>query len=677
MRVYAQAKKDLSVYRKEIDGLRSVAVLPVILFHAGFGIFSGGFVGVDVFFVISGYLITGILLRELQEGRFSILKFYERRARRILPALFAVMLACLPFAWAWMLPTAFEEFARSIIAVCVFLSNVLFWRESGYFAADAEEKPLLHTWSLAVEEQYYVIFPLFLALLWRFRGQWALIGTASAAAVSLVLCEWAARHYPDANFYLLPTRAWELLAGSLCAFWQSSARRRSFGGADPWLASAGLALIVFAIFAFDEHTPFPSIYALIPVLGAALFLLFADADRAAGWILARRAPVSIGLISYSAYLWHQPLFAFARIRSFNEPETTLMGGLAILSLGLAYLSWRYVEAPFRAPGYVAAQKNGLVLTQSRILGLSVVGLVAFAVIGAAMLSMPRPVPPAVNAALAALEEWQDTDECAIDTTPDAARVIRCLQSAQGEKLALLIGDSHVGAISLPMREAMAVAGYKLISFSHPACYPVLGARRLPLPVSQRCQDMMQLAYDTTLSRPDAPVFLFSRWVLNLDGTRFDNGVGGVEKGKDGAVQVTWGGFATGPDRKADVIRHSVQTLAGLAKSDRLVVIKGFPEAGWSVPLRLQKRALFEGGEVGEISIPADRVMARLKGADALLDALEAQGARMLDPASIVCAQGPAGQCVHYDGTDLLYRDDDHPSLVAGRAIATRAVEMLP
>jgi len=187
-------------YRAEIDGLRALAVVPVILFHAGFELFSGGFVGVDVFFVISGYLITTILIEDIENKRFSIVNFYERRARRILPALFLVMLVCIPFAWMWMIPSQMKDFSQSLVAVSLFASNILFWRESGYFDATAEEKPLLHTWSLAVEEQYYVLFPIFLILAWRFgknRVFWMIV---VMAAISLLLSEWGWRNKATANF---------------------------------------------------------------------------------------------------------------------------------------------------------------------------------------------------------------------------------------------------------------------------------------------------------------------------------------------------------------------------------------------------------------------------------------------------------------------------------------------
>lgn len=330
-------------YRREIDGLRAVAVVPVILFHAGLTLFSGGYVGVDVFFVISGYLITSILIGELEEGNFSIARFYERRARRILPALFFVMLCCIPFAWMWMLPSELTDFAHSVIAVVFFVSNILFWREEGYFAPAAEQKPLLHTWSLAVEEQYYVLFPIFLLVTWRFGRNRVFWSICAVATISLIASEWGWRYKPSANFYLAPTRVWELLAGSICAFWLFGREQKINNG----LSLLGLALIVFAIFAYDETVPFPSVYALAPVVGTALIIVFGGMGSWTATLLGMRGFVGIGLISYSAYLWHQPLFAFARIHSILEPSPLLMAGLTVLSLMLAFLSWRFIEKPFR------------------------------------------------------------------------------------------------------------------------------------------------------------------------------------------------------------------------------------------------------------------------------------------------------------------------------------------
>ncbi|MBS7553339.1 acyltransferase [Ancylobacter dichloromethanicus] len=331
-------------YRSEIDGLRAVAVIPVILFHAGFGVFSGGYVGVDVFFVISGYLITMILLAEIEDGTFSIVRFYERRARRIVPALFVVVVACMPFAWMWMIPTQLRDFGQSVTAVVFFVSNFLFWNEAGgYFAPAAELKPLLHTWSLAVEEQYYLFAPLSLAVLWRFGRRTVFWLVVATAVLSLLATEWGWRYAPRANFFLPQFRIWEILAGSICGFLATRHAPRP----NNLLSALGLAMIVLAIFAFDENTPFPSFYALLPVVGTALIVMFAHKGTYVARLLSARALVGIGLISYSAYLWHQPLFAFARIRSLAEPEPELMMALAALSVGLAYVSWRFVEQPFR------------------------------------------------------------------------------------------------------------------------------------------------------------------------------------------------------------------------------------------------------------------------------------------------------------------------------------------
>ena len=332
------------LYRAEIDGLRSIAVVPVILFHSGIGVFSGGFLGVDVFFVISGYLITAILIDELDEGRFSLLQFYERRARRILPALFFVLLCTLPFAWYWLTPRAIDDYFQSIWATIFFVSNILFMFEAGYFDASSEDKPLLHTWSLAVEEQYYIFFPLFLMALWRLgrgRAFWAI---ALVAFVSLIFCEYVSRFFPSASFYLAPTRAWQLLAGSLSALWI-----RDHGVKSNSLVSfLGLVVILTSIFLFDENTRLPGLYSLAPVVGTIAIIVFGGGGSITSKLLSMKIFVGVGLISYSAYLWHQPLIVFWRWSEFQLYYNPFVA--SIVTLGLAYFSWRYIESPMRKKG---------------------------------------------------------------------------------------------------------------------------------------------------------------------------------------------------------------------------------------------------------------------------------------------------------------------------------------
>ena len=334
-------------YRAEIDGLRALAVLPVILFHAGFERFSGGYVGVDVFLVISGYLITTLIISEMAIGEFSIVNFYERRARRILPALFFVMAACLPFAWFWLLPIDLKDFGLSLVAVSTFSSNILFWMESGYFDTAAELKPLLHTWSLAIEEQYYILFPIFLMLTWRLGLKWILTLLSLVFVISLGVAHWGAFNKPSATFYLLPTRGWELLVGVFFAFYLKHNEYLKSHITNQILSLLGFVMIVYSIVAFDDTTPFPSLYALIPTIGTGLLILSAVPNTFVHRLLSFSPLVGIGLISYSAYLWHHPLLAFARHRQIGEVSDFFLITLCIASLLMAYFSWRYVEKPFR------------------------------------------------------------------------------------------------------------------------------------------------------------------------------------------------------------------------------------------------------------------------------------------------------------------------------------------
>ena len=273
-------------YRREIDGIRALAVLPVILFHAGFSLFSGGYVGVDIFFVISGYLITGIVMSEIARGTFSIVNFYERRIRRILPALFLVLAVCTPVAYWILIPSDFKEFCQSLIAVATFSSNVFFWSQSGYFHGAAELKPLLHTWSLAVEEQFYVFFPVLLLVMWRWRKGWIVHVLLLISVCSLALAEWGALNKPIATFFLLPTRAWELLLGSLTAFYLSDeTRRQPTLAQNNILAGIGVLAVAYAVFCFDAKTTFPGLHALIPTLGTALMIIGARPDTWTGKLL--------------------------------------------------------------------------------------------------------------------------------------------------------------------------------------------------------------------------------------------------------------------------------------------------------------------------------------------------------------------------------------------------------
>lgn len=334
-------------YRREIDGLRAVAILPVLLFHAGFSVFSGGYIGVDVFFVISGYLITSIILAELDKGNFSLKRFYERRARRILPALSVVLFVTSVLTFIFMPPELMKSYSNSLMSVVTFSSNFHFYVSSGYFSTAAEHKPLLHTWSLAVEEQYYILFPFLLMALTKIGLSNIIKITVILTLASLLLSQYlASTQQHDANFYLIFSRAWELLVGSLIAL-TGIANNKTSNSLRDLLGVLGLGLIVYAMLTFDNHTPFPSFYTLIPIVGTALLIIFTNEKSLIGKFLGNRVFVGIGLISYSLYLWHQPLFAITRLKTEGEPSETVFIALIALTFILAFLTYKLIETPFR------------------------------------------------------------------------------------------------------------------------------------------------------------------------------------------------------------------------------------------------------------------------------------------------------------------------------------------
>lgn len=339
-------------YRAEIDGLRALAVAPVILFHAGFELFSGGFVGVDVFFVISGYLITSLLIQDIENKRFSLIHFYERRARRILPALYCVVLVSLAASTLILLPQELLSAAKSALSITFFSSNFFFWSERGYFGAATELKPLIHTWSLAVEEQFYIVFPIGLLLISKLKRLTFISLLLLALLVSLSASYYVTRLHFDTAFYFPFTRAWELLIGTSCALILRSRSGHLNTRLSESICIFGLMLISVSFLAFDKNTLFPYIWALVPTVGTALFILTAGNTKYLKRLFGWKPIVGIGVISYSLYLWHQPIFALARASEIFESNE--MYFIAASSL-LAYLSYRFVERPFRNRAKVSSK----------------------------------------------------------------------------------------------------------------------------------------------------------------------------------------------------------------------------------------------------------------------------------------------------------------------------------
>lgn len=353
------------IYRPEIDGLRAIAIVSVLLYHAGFTMFSGGYIGVDIFFVISGFLITSIILNEIDKGTFSIIAFYERRARRILPALFFMILCIIPLSLFFMIGEEQKDFGKSLIYVSLFISNILFAKQTDYFATNSDTIPLLHTWSLAIEEQYYLFFPLLLLLIWQINKSKIFFTIISIGIVSLFICQLGGnftKQYPFVNslelfnspssaFYMIFTRAWELMIGSAIAYLMFIKRFSS----SNTLSISGLVMILLSILLFNKNTPFPSIYTLFPTIGTALIILYSSNNTYVTKILSIKFITAIGLISYSTYLWHQPIFAFFRLSNFGQTSTIEYIFLIVLTFLLAFFSWRYIEKPFRDKTFLSTK----------------------------------------------------------------------------------------------------------------------------------------------------------------------------------------------------------------------------------------------------------------------------------------------------------------------------------
>lgn len=455
-------------YRPDIDGLRALAILPVVLFHAGLPGFAGGFVGVDVFFVISGYLITSIIRAELMCGDFTLARFYERRVRRLIPALFTVLLCCMPVAWLLLMPADLKRFVDSLMTASLFSANFLFLSEAGYFDTAAELKPLLHTWSLAVEEQYYIVFPALMIALWRVRpdGRAVLPALLLLAAASLVYAEWASTHQPDAAFYLLPARAWELLIGALTALYlarpnATPAQHRL----APILSSLGLLLIIAAIFGLDAATPWPGLYALLPTLGTALVILFCRRGTFSHRLLANRPMVGIGLISYGAYLWHQPLFAFMRYRATEPPSALTLVALGVLAFGLAWLTWRFIEMP--------ARRGLSARALYRIAGACVLVFILFGGMVHGLDGVPQRYNGVTRTLVESAESSPYRDDCHTNSDQYLVGDAACRYLHPNVRWAVF-GDSHAVELAYAVARALEPSGEGVAHFSISGCRPSYG-----------------------------------------------------------------------------------------------------------------------------------------------------------------------------------------------------------
>ena len=639
-------------YRPEIDGLRALAVIPVILFHAGFGLFSGGFSGVDIFFVISGYLITGILLKDLQTDNFSLTYFYERRARRILPALFFITAVTIPFAWLWLTPRDLKDFAESLVAVAGFSSNILFWMETGYFETEAALKPLLHTWSLAVEEQYYILFPLLLMLTWRHvpRAIFKLLITLfvlSIGAAILLPVVFRDPQIDSAAFFLLPTRGWEILAGGLIAYYTHNIQTAPPRPAVAQAASlAGLALIGLSVFWLDSTARFPGLPALLPVGGACLIILFAQEGTWVQWLLRQRALVSVGLISYSAYLWHHPVFALVKYRSLTTPPPEMMITLCLATLPLAYLSWRFIEQPFR-------DRN--TLKRSTVFMWGGLGIFILGCVGSGYLLL--------------------------DSSKYSARA-----GNTGPETVMILGDSHAQHLTLGLRVKL---GTRIGSYASHGCIPFYNidrydSRYIPGECSTKTNALLDKFSN---SKTMHTLVLSTMGPVYLDNTVFK----GQHPERIHGQHVT---LTTDPELKdpwlifETTMRDTLGRLSALPDK-KIIFVLDIPELGidtrqCAMPLRTVRILGTDFGAGGwhydNCTVPRAEFNARTARFHSLVRRVLADfpDVILFDPTDLFCDET---QCYGTIGPNRLYRDADHlsefGSLYIAQTLAPVVMRTLP
>ncbi len=592
-------------YRSEIDGLRALAIIPVIFYHAGFGFFSGGFVGVDIFFVISGYLITTILVSQLQAGDLDIVTFYERRARRILPALFLVIISCLPAAFIILYHDDFMDFTGSVVSVAGFISNFYFWRTSQYFDTSSEFKPLIHTWSLAVEEQYYIVFPIFLGIFWRF-GRRAIVSlVVIAGLVSLALAHWGSSNVPTFSFYMLPTRFWELLLGSLIAFYffrtavvDRPALVDQFGG------MLGLMLISYSIVFFDRETPFPSLFTVLPAIGASCVIVFAHDNTAVGRLLSLKPIVGIGLISYSAYLWHQPLFAFSRQIYVEEPSTTVFILLFLLAMCLAYVSWKYIERPFRQSDY----------GRRFLLSAAGSGLVLLAAVGALLSNVRRQeLTPEQQDIYASRSPRQlNKSRCFLDSSTQSHAEFGPECGGAAESASILIwGDSHAAALSAGLRELEP----NLIQYTASHCPPIFGKYFV---TARFCEGINAFVLDEIARRHPSYVI----------------------------VDAYWHSYG----RRISSIGETLAAIKLRSPSSNIVLAGNVPLWPGSLPMLLLRHKI----PIGEDLLLALPLYSELKSQDERLrSAADSSGAIFLSVLDLLCASGRCRATSDFQGRPSL------------------------
>lgn len=634
-------------YRPEIDGLRAIAVLSVMIYHAHFMIgdrvvFPFGFLGVDVFFVISGYLISRHILEEARQNQFSFGDFYIRRIRRILPALLVVVISTIPFSRAFLIPSEYDSYSKSIIATLYFISNILFWRQSGYFDEESSLKPLIHTWSLSVEEQFYIVFPIFLIIIFKLFKKYIPTFIVTTLLCSFFLAIWAQPELAVPSFYLLPTRVWEFFIGVMAAVYEPRWRPSNSAILKSCLSASGILMVFASVTLFDDKSLHnPGFITLLPTLGTGLFLAFGGNGDATGRILSSPLFVRIGLISYSLYLWHQPVFALARANNVDELSFWPKVALFFLSITLAIATWYFIEIPFRNATKVRIRPLLTTLAGGYLI-----------LMGFAMHGLLTNGDPGRFADIPAIAEKLNNIDRGFEVGGRNCYLNECkIGNLVEQPTVALKGDSHAGVLVKSLDEALKAKSRAAMTLAN-AGPPIIGDR-YPAYFGGESRRSKHIAFHRSVLYDDniRYVILSARWTHYVLGTGFDNQEGGAETLGEWQRQTS--------KQSAEVLtifKAGIQDLLDHRK--KIVILYPIPEVGSSVPQTIHKK--LKRKDWTPLSTRFDLYKQRNELIIGMLDSFgEDKNIIRIYPDNIMCNTLIPGRCATHNDDFLFYFDSDH------------------
>tara|TARA_B110000977_G_C11059869_1_gene485539 strand:- start:256 stop:2298 length:2043 start_codon:yes stop_codon:yes gene_type:complete len=651
-------------YRPEIDGLRAIAVLGVLFYHADLSIlgskpFKGGFIGVDIFFVISGYLITSIIFKEkISTGAFSLKYFYERRIRRILPALLTVMVTSFIFAWLYLLPNDLVDFSKSVIFSLGFISNFYFhYSGQSYGAESGFLKPLLHTWSLSVEEQFYVFFPILMMVFITYYKKKIPYFILTGIFISLCFAAWGSKYFVSATFYLMHSRIWEILFGSFLSYLEITRPYRfKYKILGTLLPSVGLILILLTIVFFKLHFNHPSLYTLPSIIGTCLIIRYSNNNEITYKILSSRLLVGIGLISYSLYLWHYPIFSFLKIIQINRDSILINLVIFISIFIVSIISYFLIEKPFRNKKYKFYNIFLLITFTSLIL----LSLSSYTILkNGTNKNLPSILSKNLYEKPWLLLKNDEKQYCHNNKKG-------CDFNNQSKNKVFLIGDSHAGTLMFDLKNRLVKQNYRFITSTKDGCIYLPGFNKLHREsgnIDNDCNNKYFSLLKEQLSKQDNSIIIISgMFQLYLNNYLFfDNEEGSGHKS-------IWHHGVLVPIKKNNTIEIAFkEEIEQLSNNSKIILVYPIPETGWNIPRKIndqwikRDKRLNKDFFLEKITTSYEAYKKRSSSTFELFNSIDNKNIFRVYPSSLFCNTSIKDRCITHDKNNIYYSDDNHPS----------------